>query len=205
MMSATRTSARTALVALLSAAALSVPVTASAGTGSAPASAGATAGSAQEAASPKAFGLAPNELWELRRRDNRYEIANRHSGLCLKVKGASRDNEAPVVQDECGTAPEKLWKAETTDGGRYMQLRNSYSNKCMDISGGVAHRGVKIIQYDCTGALNQKWWDTDGLDANPGWWVSATTPSGAPTWMCLDMPGASTAPGVQAAMWDCVS
>ncbi|WP_405943144.1 hypothetical protein [Streptomyces sp. NBC_00207] len=52
--------------------------------------------------------------------------------------------------------------------------------------------------------MNQKWWDTDNIDGNPGWWISGTTPSGAPTWMCLDMPGASTSSGTQAAVWECV-
>ncbi|MET9607857.1 RICIN domain-containing protein [Streptomyces sp. NPDC006512] len=197
-----RTSARSALVALM----------AVAGTTILPATATATATAADalpapvpaaQTASDLGATLAPNQLWALRKRGNRYEIANSHSGLCLKVKGGSNDNGAAVVQSECGTASEGLWKAEATDGGTFIQLRNANSGRCLDISGGVAYQGAKVIQYDCNGGLNQKWWDTDGIDGNIGYWISGTTPTGAPTWMCLDMPGASTSAGTQAAMWKC--
>ncbi|MGW7027782.1 RICIN domain-containing protein [Streptomyces xanthophaeus] len=191
-----RTSLRTALVALIAVAGTTLlPTTAAeARTGTAPAG---------QTASDLGIQLAPNQLWELRKRGSRYEIANYHSGMCLKVKSGSNDSGAPVVQAECGTASEQLWKAEVTDGGSFIQLRNANSGKCLDISGGVARRGAKLIQWDCSGALNQKWWDTDNITGDRGYWISATTPSGSPTWMCLDMPGLSTSSGTQAAMWEC--
>ncbi|MFB7467523.1 RICIN domain-containing protein [Streptomyces sp. NPDC056224] len=191
-----RTSAGSALLALIAVAGTTLPATAAAARP-------APVPTAQTASDLKAM-LAPNELWQLRKRGSRYEIANVHSGMCLKVKGASNDNGAPVVQAECGTASEQSWKSEVTDGGNFIQLRNANSGKCLDISGGSARKGARIIQWDCSGGLNQKWWDTDGIDGNPGYWISGTTPSGAPTWMCLDMPGASTATGTQAAVWECV-
>ncbi|MEU1825876.1 MULTISPECIES: RICIN domain-containing protein [Streptomyces] len=150
-------------------------------------------------------GLQANQMWKLRKKGDKYEIANAHSDLCLKVKGGSTDNGAPVVQGECGTASENLWKSQVTDNGSFIMLRNANSNKCLSIDGGRATRGAKIVQWDCLGGGNQKWWDTDNITADQGWWISANTPSGAPTWMCLDMPGWSTSPGTQAAMYECTS
>ncbi|MCC3776135.1 RICIN domain-containing protein [Streptomyces sp. UNOB3_S3] len=157
------------------------------------------------AAAQQLAGLQGNQMWKLRKKGGNYEIANSHSDLCLKVRGGSTDNGAPIVQDECGTAAEKLWKAEVTDGGTYIQLRNAYSSKCLTIDGNRAVRGAKIIQWDCFGGLGQKWWDTDGINSDQGWWISGGTPSSAPTWMCLDMPGWSTGSGTQAAVWECTS
>ncbi|MFJ3723514.1 RICIN domain-containing protein [Streptomyces sp. NPDC090045] len=196
MNSTMRTSVRSGLVALIAVAGTTVP--------QAVAEAGPATVPTAQTASDLGVTLAPNELWQLRKRGSRFEIANVHSGMCLKVKGGSNDSGAPVVQAECGTASEQLWKSEVTDGGTFIQLRNANSGKCLDISGGTARKGAKIIQWDCNGGLNQKWWDTDNIDGNPGWWISGTTPSGAPTWMCLDMPGASTSSGTQAAVWECV-
>lgn len=150
-------------------------------------------------------GLQGNQLWKLRKKGDKYEIANVHSDMCLKAKGGSPDNGAPIVQDDCGTAAEKLWKAEVTDNGTYIQLRNAYSGKCLSIEGGRAVKGAKIVQWDCLGGGNQKWWDTDNIDANAGWWISGNTPSGSPVWMCLDMPGKSTGSGTQAIVWECTS
>ncbi|MFJ6754987.1 MULTISPECIES: RICIN domain-containing protein [unclassified Streptomyces] len=196
MNSTMRTSVRSGLVALIAVAGMSAP--------QAVAEARPATVPTAQTASDLGVMLAPNELWQLRKRGSRYEIANVHSGMCLKVKGGSNDSGAPVVQAECGTASEQLWKSEVTDGGTFIQLRNANSGKCLDIAGGTARKGAKIVQWDCNGGLNQKWWDTDNIDGNPGWWISGTTPSGAPTWMCLDMPGASTSSGTQAAVWECV-
>ncbi|WP_404961827.1 RICIN domain-containing protein [Streptomyces sp. 147326] len=196
MNSTMRTSVRSGLVALMAVAGMSAP--------QAVAEARPATVPTAQTASDLGVMLAPNELWQLRKRGSRYEIANVHSGMCLKVKGGSNDSGAPVVQAECGTASEQLWKSEVTDGGTFIQLRNVNSGKCLDIAGGTARKGAKIIQWDCNGGLNQKWWDTDNIDGNPGWWISGATPSGAPTWMCLDMPGASTSSGTQAAVWECV-
>ncbi|MFF4160677.1 RICIN domain-containing protein [Streptomyces sp. NPDC001678] len=157
------------------------------------------------AAAQQLAGLQGNQLWKLRKKGDKYEIANVHSDMCLKAKGGSPDNGAPIVQDDCGTAAEKLWKAEATDNGTYIQLRNAYSNKCLSIEGGRAVKGAKIVQWDCLGGANQKWWDTDNIDANAGWWISGNTPSGSPVWMCLDMPGKSTGSGTQAIVWECTS
>ncbi|MFJ5548132.1 RICIN domain-containing protein [Streptomyces sp. NPDC093225] len=203
MQSTARPAARRTLTVLAATAALALAAPAAATAAAAPAAGPAPAAAA--VAQPRAAGLQANQLWKLRKRDSRYEIVNVHSDLCLMVKGGSRDNGAAVVQNECGTASEKLWRAEATDGGTYIQLRNAYSGKCLDISGGRAYNGAKLIQYDCTGALNQKWWDTDGINGDPGFWISGTTPSGAPTWMCMDNPGWSSTPGTQAAIWQCVS
>ncbi|MDA5283471.1 RICIN domain-containing protein [Streptomyces sp. NPDC054904] len=191
-----RTSARSALVALIAVAGTSLlPVTS--------AEARPAAAPTAQTASDASANLAPNQLWQLRKRGSRFEIVNNHSGMCLKVKSGSNDSGAPVVQAECGTASEGLWKSEVTDGGNFIQLRNANSGKCLDISGGRAIRGAKIVQWDCNGGLNQKWWDTDNIDGNNGYWISGTTPGGAPSWMCLDMPGLSTSSGTQAAMWEC--
>ncbi len=184
---------------------LALPATAAGASTAAPAPSATQQAQPKAASAHQLAGLAQNELWKLRKKGDKYEIANSHSDMCLKVKGGSTDNGAPIVQGECGTAAEKLWKAEVMDGGTYIQLRNAYSNKCLSIDGGRATKGAKIVQWDCYGGGNQKWWDTDGITADQGWWISANTPSGAPTWMCLDMPGASTTPGTQAAMWECVS
>ncbi|MEU3352867.1 RICIN domain-containing protein [Streptomyces sp. NPDC037389] len=156
------------------------------------------AGAAQQLA-----GLQGNQLWKLRKKGDKYEIANVHSDMCLKAKGGSPDNGAPIVQGDCGTAAEKLWKAEATDNGTYIQLRNAYSNKCLSIEGGRAVKGAKIVQWDCLGGGNQKWWDTDNITADAGWWISGATPGGSPVWMCLDMPENSTSSGTQAIVWEC--
>lgn len=127
MNSTMRTSVRSGLVALIAVAGMSAP--------QAVAEARPATVPTAQTASDLGVMLAPNELWQLRKRGSRYEIANVHSGMCLKVKGGSNDSGAPVVQAECGTASEQLWKSEVTDGGTFIQLRNANSGKCLDIAG----------------------------------------------------------------------
>lgn len=86
------------------------------------------------------------------------QIKNQNSGKCLDVKGASRSNEALVVQYTCDRfKSNQLWRFERAPGSWYDRLIVLHSGKCLDIRHSSQDPTTDAIQYTCTqpAQLNQ--------------------------------------------------
>ncbi|WUH89064.1 RICIN domain-containing protein [Streptomyces sp. NBC_00433] len=86
-----------------------------------------------------------------------------HPGQVANVRGASTENDAPVIQYDCGTADNELWRFVPKGIG--YQIVAKSSGKCLNVRGGVGV-GNPLIQYTCTaaGVDNDVWlpvWEPD--------------------------------------------
>jgi alpha-galactosidase len=70
------------------------------------------------------------------------------------------------------------------------------SNKCLDVTGGSADDGAKIIQYWCNGAVNQRF-RIEMLTAGQVRFVDQSSQK------CLDVDHSGTADGTQLQLWTC--
>ncbi|MGX2998891.1 RICIN domain-containing protein [Streptomyces sp. JNUCC 64] len=123
---------------------------------------------------------------------NGYFLGNAYSGLCAGV-GSQTGNGAPVIQWGCNpSSSDERWHfVATTDsnGNRAYFMQNQYSGKCMGVGSSLAN-GAGVIQYTCNGAVDEKWWYSNGVFRN--------VYSGK----CLGV-GSSTTPGKQLIQWTC--
>ncbi|MEV4891777.1 ricin-type beta-trefoil lectin domain protein [Nonomuraea sp. NPDC055795] len=73
-------------------------------------------------------------------------------GLCMDVAWGSRDNGAVIQLAHCSGNPAQQFVLSGAG-----DLVNPQSNKCVDVKdwGGS---GAALIQYECHGGANQKWW-----------------------------------------------
>ncbi|MGW0538162.1 RICIN domain-containing protein [Streptomyces sp. NPDC003032] len=120
-----------------------------------------------------------------------YYITNVDSNMCIGV-GSKRGNGAPAIQWPCGRiAPDMQWdrwQGEANDGTVVNFLRNRYSGKCLGVGSSLAN-GARAIQWDCNGAVDQKWWyDTTLQNVYSG--------------KCLGT-GSSHSRGSQLMQWNC--
>jgi len=83
-------------------------------------------------------------------------LVARHSGKCLEVPGASKDNGQVITQNACvrGAAHQRF-RLQPTDGGFY-QIVAQHSGKCLDISKESITDSARIVQWDCWGGANQQ-------------------------------------------------
>ncbi|GIG55672.1 hypothetical protein Lfu02_00440 [Longispora fulva] len=112
---------------------------------------------------------------------------------------------------------------------------SAYSNKCVDVAGGLTANGTHVQLYDCNGTASQRWTVTaahtlsafgkcmdvsGGVTANgTKVWLYDCNGTGAQVWMpqadgtllnpmsgrCLDDPYGVTTNGTQLDIWDCVA
>ena len=77
--------------------------------------------------------------------------------LCLNIPSGSTTRGAQVAVSTCasGGAAGQVWNPQST--GSDVHLVNTTSQMCMDITGASTADGAKIIQWTCSGALNQTW------------------------------------------------
>jgi hypothetical protein len=95
-------------------------------------------------------------------------LGNMYSQLCAGV-ASELGNGAPVIQWGCNdnASDERWWFNPTTDsnGARAYFLENEYSHKCMGVGSSLAN-GAGVIQYNCNGAVDEKWWYSNGQFKN---------------------------------------
>jgi hypothetical protein len=90
-----------------------------------------------------------------------------------------------------GTALTTPAHASTT--ATYLRFKNQGSQKCIAVPGGNPAKGVKLIQYGCTGGAQE--WQVPTV--NPGKQINGTTGK------CMAVPGGTGTEGVQIIQWDC--
>lgn len=74
-------------------------------------------------------------------------------GLCMDVAWGSTANGAAIQLANCSGNPAQQFVL--TGAG---DLVNPQSNKCVDVDGWNSANGTKLIQWECHGGANQKWW-----------------------------------------------
>lgn len=130
-----------------------------------------------------------------------YNVINQNSSSCVDAAGAGTANGTAVQQWACGNAQfNQEWQFQTTDSGYYRVVnRNAVSaNEIWDVTGGTGAvgNGVKIQLWAYGGGTNQQWIP---VALGGGFYKFVARHSGR----CLDVPGASTANGVQLLQYDC--
>lgn len=80
------------------------------------------------------------------------------------------------------------------------QFKNDFSHLCMDVAYGATWDGARIQQWDCYGGAPEKW-RLDYVSTVGGYtyYAFVNVNSGK----CLDVPGGSTAWGVELQQWSC--
>ncbi|WP_407637393.1 ricin-type beta-trefoil lectin domain protein [Catelliglobosispora koreensis] len=74
-------------------------------------------------------------------------------GLCMDVAWGSTANGAAIQLAHCSGNPAQQFVLSGAG-----DLVNPQSNKCVDVSGWNSANGTKLIQWECHGGANQKWW-----------------------------------------------
>ena len=109
-------------------------------------------------------------------------------------------NGTPVQQWPCQNGLNQQWRFRPTDSGYYNVVPRTVANMSWDVTGGAGATGngvkVQLWTFGGNGGTNQQW-RPESL--GNGRWRFRARHSGR----CLDVPGASTAAGVQLQQWDC--
>jgi len=106
----------------------------------------------------------------------------------MNVSGASRDNDALMLQWECAPDDNELFKYDPASKAIKIKL----SDKCVDVKWGGTGNGTQIWQHDCNGSPAQQWVYENGMIKNPN------------SNKCLNVPDASKENG-PLQIWDCGS
>jgi glucosylceramidase len=124
-----------------------------------------------------------------------YNVINEASGLCVDATGWGTTNGTTVQQWACGNQQSNQeWQFQPTGSG-YNAVANrnaAAQNLVWDLTGGPSATadGVKIQLWAYGGGTNQQW---QQVSLGNGYYEFVARNSGK----CLDVPGASTANGVQ--------
>lgn len=122
-------------------------------------------------------------------------IRSVHSGRCMDVAGANRNNLANVVQWDCHSRPNQLFLLAPAPGGNY-RIIAAHSRKCLDVSGVSRDNGANLLQFDCHSGPNQQF----RLErTGDGSFLVRPIHSNK----CLDVEGWSRDNGGNIQQWDC--
>lgn len=124
-----------------------------------------------------------------------YQIQNVGNGLSLSVYGASTSNGGQIVQVSSAGEKSSLWTFESAGGG-YYHIKNANSGLVLNVSAASGINGAKIIQWSGQGAApgNDHWRPVKNPD---GTFYFINMYSG----QALDVPGGSSATGLQLNQW----
>ncbi|MFI9570782.1 RICIN domain-containing protein [Microbispora rosea] len=106
-----------------------------------------------------------NEDWyleDLSAFNKYFHIRNQHSGKCLTVLGASKAENAKVVQFTCDyTFPfnEQWYLVDLSPADGYYHIVNRNSNKCLTVLGASGANNASAVQFTCDKfpPYNEKW------------------------------------------------
>ena len=112
-----------------------------------------------------------NEQWTLLPTGGLYQVVATNSGLCLSNNGTVAQG-ANLMQATCSTANTGgLWSLSAVNSS--YQLISANSGLCMDVYGAGQGAGTGVIQWQCSGALNQSWSLSNAT--LPSAWSAVTT------------------------------
>jgi hypothetical protein len=121
-------------------------------------------------------------------------IVNRNSGKCVDANGAGTANGTKVQQYTCNGTGAQSWVRTATSGGYFRFGTSNSANQVWDIAGTADGALVQLWSYG--GGLNQQWLP---VSEGNGYYRFVARSTGK----CLDVPGASTADGVQLQQYTC--
>ncbi len=127
-----------------------------------------------------------------------YRVVNRTSGKCVGAAGTGSADGTVVQQQDCDGSSAQLWQFTATSNGYYTITTVNQADQVMDVNGGPGATGdaAKVSLWNYRGGANQQW--------QPVWEPGGTYHLLARhSDKCLDVPGASTAVGVQLQQWTC--
>ena len=133
-----------------------------------------------------------------------YEVVNENSGLCASAAGGGTANGTAVEQLACTGATSQLWQFVPVATGYYEVLNDNAQTEgeSWNITGGVGATAsgdlLQIWNYGGTGNTNELF--AADLESS-GYYNFVADNSG----LCVDIPGASTASGVQLQQYTCNS
>jgi beta-glucanase (GH16 family) len=130
-----------------------------------------------------------------------YNVVNQNSGSCADANAWGTTNGTAVIQWPCGNGQfNQQWQFHPTDSGYYNVFARNAPYLGWDVTGGAGATGnavkVQLWSIGGNGGSNQQW---KPVSLGNGYFKFVARHSGR----CLDVPGASTANGVQLQQWDC--
>jgi beta-glucanase (GH16 family) len=128
-----------------------------------------------------------------------YQVINQNSNLCTTEAGSGTANGTQVQQSTCGSGQfSQQWQFTPTSGGYYRVSPRFAPSLAWDVTGGVGATGnsVKVQLWAYGGGTNQQW-----LPESMGTGIYRFRARNSNR--CLDVPGASTASGLQLQQYDC--
>ncbi|MCU7722272.1 ThuA domain-containing protein [Actinoplanes sp. KI2] len=125
-----------------------------------------------------------------------HALVSKSSGKCVDAKAAATANGTTIQQYTCnGTTAQQFQQVATT--GAYVRVNNrNNSSQVLDVTDVSTADNAKIQLWAYGGGLNQQW---QPVDEGGGYYHLVNRNSGK----CLDVPGASTADGVQLVQYTC--
>lgn len=121
-------------------------------------------------------------------------LVAKHSGRCMDVYGASRDNGAAIIQWDCHSGDNQAWSLVPA-GNDYYKLVAKHSGKCLDVYGASRDNGARLIQWNCHGGDNQLF----KREQFGSYYRLRAKHSNR----CVDVYGAQRDNGVRLIQWDC--
>jgi hypothetical protein len=126
-----------------------------------------------------------------------YNIVNKNSGSCVDASAAGTSNGTVVQQWPCGSQKaNQEWQLQPQGSGVYSIVNRNAPAEVWDVKNRGTSDGSLLQLWTYVGATNQQWMP---VPLGDGTYKFVDAGSGR----CLDVPGASTANGVQLQIFDC--
>ena len=126
-----------------------------------------------------------------------YNIINQNSGSCVDATGSGTANGTTVQQWACGNGQaNQEWEFQSQGNGVYSVVNRNAPSEAWDVTNVGTANGSLLQLWSYGGGSNQQW---QAVSLGNGTYKFVGVGSGR----CLDVPGASTANGVQLEIFDC--
>jgi hypothetical protein len=123
-------------------------------------------------------------------------VVNKSNGKCVDARGAGTANGTAIQQYTCNSSNAQQYQLQATSGG-YVRVNNrANSTRVWDVAGVSTSDNAGIQLWTYGGGNNQQW---QAVAEGGGYFHFVNRNSGK----CLDVPGASTANGVQLVQFTC--
>lgn len=93
--------------------------------------------------------------WQFQAVGSYYRVINRHSNMCLDVRGADLNDNVPLRQGPCGSQFSQQWTLTETDPG-FFSMTARHSNKPAGVFANLRYSGAPIVQ-DAVGGTTGEW------------------------------------------------
>ncbi|MFF5173658.1 RICIN domain-containing protein [Micromonospora sp. NPDC000089] len=125
---------------------------------------------------------------------------NVNSSMALDLDHGNSANGTAIHQWSINNTEPQWWNRAVTGDGAY-ELFSRPTGKCVGVSGGSTAAGAHVIEWDCNGNLDQRWyWRSTGAWQD-GW--PAYNLVNEKSGLCLGISGGSRAQGAIAVQWSC--